>query len=465
MLPKSNDPILTSLDSITRRLRSALLIETGFRWMVPVLFIAGFMVPLFPSTEIYLLLILAVVFAALSSVDEWKQINHSHAASRADAVLQLPDSLSAYVEYAEQEGRNRFQQAHLAHVLGQFGDGVTWRPAWPVWWKPASILIAPLVSFGLMLLVPLPNTRDVYQAVQPLPRHQSSASPLTMAADFIRQRGREELAVSLDQFAKKNVPSKEPDRRRFLSQLKEIQRELNAEEGRIAAQFLGDLLAKSKGVSAQSKTLADILKRARFDEASEFAKERNIDTPAGKTGSDIENEIIKALNDDRLKIRPAGAERTQPHQPSAELSRRLTAIADTFASPDQKTDLKKLANAEKAIAMIAKAISDEIERNIASQNAKAGNTPPRMSFRIRPEFIPPERTEGVTPLVAPGSGQVISAAMETQDTGIATVVSEQAYLNRAQRPSAPVPQERVPVDAAAHVRSYFEYLEKAYERP
>ncbi len=464
MLPKSNDPILTSLDSITRRLRSALLIETGFRWMVPVLFIAGFMVPLFPSTEIYMLLILAVVFAALSSVVEWKQINHSHAASRADAVLQLPDSLSAYVEYAAQEGRSRFQQAHLAHMLGQFGDGVTWRPAWPVWWKPASILIAPLVSFGLMVLVPLPNTRDIYQAVPPLPRHQSSASPLTRAADFIRQRGREELAVSLEQFAKKNVPSKEPDRRRFLSQLKKIQRELNAEEGRMAAQFLGDLLAKSKGVSAQSKTLADILKRARFDEASEFANERNIDTPAGKTGSDIENEIIKALNDDRLKIR-AGAERTQPHQPSAELSRRLTAIADTFASPDQKADLKKLADAENTIARIAKTISDEIARNKASQNAKAGNTPPRMSFRIRPEFIPPERTEGVTPLVAPGSGQVISAAMETQDTGIATVVSEQAYLNRAQRPSEPVPQERVPVDAAAHVRSYFEYLEKANERP
>ena len=465
MLPKNNDPILTSLDSITRRLRSALLIETGFRWMAPVLFIAGFMVPLFPSTEIYLLLILAGVFAALSSVDELKQINHSHAASRADAVLQLPDSLSAYVEYADQEGQSRFQQAHLTHVLGQFGDGVAWRPAWPVWWKPASILIAPLFSFGLMLLVPLPNTRDVYQAEPPLPRHQSSTNPLTRAAYFIRQRGREELAVSLEQFSNKNVPSKEPDRRRFLSQLKEIQRELNAEEGRIAAQFLGDLLAKSKGVSAQSKTLADILKRTHFDEASEFANEKNIDPPAGKTRSNIENEIIKALNDDRLKIRPAGAERTQPHQTSAELSRRLTAIADTFASPDQKADLKKLEDAEKAIARIAKSISNEIAKNKASQNAKAGNTPPRMSFRIRPKFIPPERTEGVTPMVAPGSGQVIFATMETQDTGIATIVSGQAYLNKAQLPSAPVPQERVPVDAAAHVRSYFEYLEKANKRP
>ncbi|MDP6506664.1 MAG: hypothetical protein QF886_23765, partial [Planctomycetota bacterium] len=251
MRKHSDDQILKSLRSILLRIRTVSVFERSFPWLMGALLIAILakliLAPGFTGPVIALAGIEAAYCLYFEIVRAF-EIRLQHAAARTDFSLNLPDDLSAYVQYESKPSRTSLEQAHLNRVRNEFAQGIAWRPG------GFGALKSVVLILWVALLIFVKPTTTAPPTIDETRRLQNPLSPgqrlLQAAIEALRNSGNEPLATSLEQMAKTPSPTLDAERKRYLDQLREVKHEVTSAEGRLAGKFLADLIAKStKGQS------------------------------------------------------------------------------------------------------------------------------------------------------------------------------------------------------------------------
>jgi len=455
MSRQQSDPIISDLERIVWRLRAIATFEQAGPWLA-VLFLAGSLARIvspgnFTGFSLPVLFFFALAIAVFAIRDA-RKLSLGHAASQADYGLRLPDSFSAYLEYFCRPDPGPLHRAHLHQVGKVFPAGVPWRPGGPRPWKSGAV--AGLFSLGLVVACwPGPlrlTTTDRWPT-----RAREAAAHLRRAADGVGDRELQELAVSLEQFAAMAEVGASVEKERLLRELRRIQREINSSEARLAGEFLGELLQRSALPGTDWDLLGKALQEAQWQKAAELARRLNRSSAAGPGSGDVAREIARAFEQGRARAGASSSPDAPRSTPPPELARRLAALAGSRSSPAEKAQFDALRRAHAALAGLSEGVEGDGGPAQAGRDPGQGKSLPLVgpqNFGGREQL---ERKESVSPLVAEGPGDLMSIIIETQDTGLPTVFSEETYLPEQQTPAGPVPRIIVPHSQRELVRRYF----------
>jgi hypothetical protein len=271
-----------------------------------------------------------------------------------------------------------------------------------------------------------------------------------------------ELAVSLEQFLKMAEPGTPLDQERLLQELRRIQREMSSSEASLAGEFLGELLQQSSEPGAEWDALGKALQQAKWQKAAELAR-RLAGAGARPVDRNAEGEILEAFNRGQARAGTSGSPDPSPAISSQELARRLAAVAESLAAPSKSQEFQALRQAQAALAKLAQDLANGGQPAPAGSEPGDGDSPPVLGLRDLGISGSAGRRESVSPLVADGPGAALSTILETQDTGIPTVLSEATHLPEGQAPAGPVARIPVPQDRKELVHRYFDALTRSYQ--
>ncbi|MBI2191021.1 MAG: hypothetical protein HYU36_03415 [Planctomycetes bacterium] len=465
---RSADSILRSLGDMAQQGRSARAFTRAFPALV-ILCLAGAAIGTVlhghPALPLVSGLVMALALLLLFLAWQLEPLDLAGVAARADHALELPDTLSAYLEYRlGGQPLGPFEQAHLDAVQRQFPAGVAWRPEGLSPGRLLLLLAALLLwvgaacwpGFGFRL------GGHGYGGEWP----EASRQTLRRAADALRQEGQADLAATLERVAAAEMPAPRIEKERWLRRLREMDRELQSAEGRMAGEFLADLLNRSARSGGSEDALTRALRAAEWKAAADAARGLD-DSGVGPADGDaaVQQRILDALGRGEAQVRPGRRPGEFPRPPASDdLHRRLLSLAESLMESDQRRQQAALASAREALASLARTLEAGApgQGPLSGGDAASGATPPALGGSAA-QGGPAGRKESVTPHLASGPGEARALAQDVQDTGMAVVAARHVEFPETQAPSQPVPRVPLPPDGSGTVRRYFEFLEKKME--
>jgi hypothetical protein len=455
-----SDPILRDIQRVARTLRLLGGFEKAFPFLVAVgmgmVFLQAAPSGLGWATRIT---VWPIAFTCLWVFLAWRArpLREADAAVAIDAALRLPDSLVAYVEYSLLPCPNRFHRAHLDQVRRRLPCGVDWRPRdiHPLRFLcVALLLVVPCLPAGPWLSLPEPRgSKAAVSAAQ---------QKVSEAAQRLKRPDADPLSVTMERIASLAVPSTPIDRERFLKRLDAVSWELTSAEDKLAGEFLADLLKRSVVPGGEWDLLSQALRGGRVEDAARMA--RRIASRSGPSGltPGLEAEVLQALRDGAVQARNAGTDAAGPLPASDEIRHRLKAFADQLVSENQAQTRDALRSARLALQDLERAVKDLALSGSPGPDVASGNTPPmfRPSQTGR-RHDPSTSPVSVTPFVAEGRGELTATVLDTQDSGMAAVPSEETALPTGQWKPAPVATTPVSWSDLETVRRYFDHVYEA----